>query len=41
VLLLAEVLLKRREVSKYDKRLRGKARYRVKAKLLILNIKEI
>jgi hypothetical protein len=41
VLLLVEVLLKRQEVSKYNKRLRGKARYGVKAKLLILNVKEI
>ena len=39
--LLVEVLLKRREVSKCDERLRSEARYGVKSKSLILNAKEI
>ena len=40
-MLLVEVLLKRQKVSKCDKRLRSKAYCGVKAKSLILNVKEI
>ena len=39
--LLVEVPFKYQKVNEYNKRLRSEARYKVKAKSLILNIKEI